>query len=462
MTSLQAGSILVFPAFSTFPHKLMSLSATVTALILASTLPSTGQDEAASQISPVVVTEVVERELASGQTLVGTVVPARRSVIGSAVDGRVINYDVRRGQAVKKNQPLAKLRTTQLEITLRAARAELASRKAALAELKNGSRPEEIAQAAGELAAAAAVRLSTKSRYDRAKKLYDRKAMNDEQFQDAAAAYQGAAARYSAASAKHDLLKKGARPEQIEAAVARVEFQAEQIKLTEEQIARHTLTAPFDGFISVEHSQVGQWVGRGDPVVEIIELAEVEVEVFVLEKYLANLRIGEQVQTEVPAAPSNFFSGSVTNIVPQADLRSRSFPVRVRIKNVIEETGPVLKAGMLARVQMPLGPSGIKTLVDKDAVVLGGREPIVFVLDKKAAVDGEASVRSVPVQLGVMDDDLIQVTGKLKAGDQVVIRGNERLEAEQRIRVSEIRLAPTVSTADKTSPTEKSKTGVGS
>ncbi|MFK7818879.1 MAG: efflux RND transporter periplasmic adaptor subunit, partial [Planctomycetaceae bacterium] len=360
-------------------------------------------------------------------------------------------------------QPLAKLRTTQLEISLRAAEAELATRVAALEELKNGARHEELAQAAGELAAAAAVRSSTKSRYDRARKLYAQKAMNDEQFQDTAATYEQARAQFAAAQAKHDLMKNGARPEQVAAAEARKEFQVEQVKLIEEQIARHTVRAPFAGFISAEHSQVGQWLGRGDPIVEVIELAEVEVEVFVLEKYLSNLRTGKQVQVVVPAVPSSFFTGVISNIVPQADLRSRSFPVRVRIRNVIEEAGPVLKAGMLSRVQMPLGAPGRSLLVDKDAVVLGGREPLIYVLDQRVEVSGETKVSKVPVQLGVMDESLIQVTGRLKAGDQVVIRGNERLADKEQVRVVKIRQTPNVATAEQ-KPTETAKptTGIGS
>jgi RND family efflux transporter MFP subunit len=425
------------------------------------------QDKSVPQISPVVVSEVVERELASGQTLVGTVMPARRSVIGSAVDGRVVDYGIKRGDAVTAKQPLAKLRTDQLEISLRAAKAELATRQASLEELKNGAREEEIAQSAGELGAAAAVRASTKSRYDRARKLYAQKAMNDEQFQDAAAAYEGARARHAAAQAKYNLMKNGTRPEQIAAAAARLAFQAEQVKLIEEQIARHTVVAPFAGYISQEHSQIGQWVSRGDPIVEVIELADVEVEVFVLEKYLANLRIGSQVQVVVPAVPSSFFAGNIASIVPQADLRSRSFPVRVRVKNVIENAGPVLKAGMLARVQMPLGERGVKLLVDKDAVVLGGREPLVYVLNKRVPVSGQTSVKRVPVQLGVMDESLIQVSGRLQPGDQVVIRGNERLTDKQEVRVSEIRLSPRVSAAAKPAAkapaaSSKQKNGLGS
>jgi multidrug efflux pump subunit AcrA (membrane-fusion protein) len=432
------------------------------ALFFAAAPRAMAQDEK-PQSSPVIVTEVVERELAEGQTLVGTVVPARRSIVGSAVDGRVLEYAVQRGQAVKKGQILARLRTTQLEISLRAAKAELANRTAALNELKNGARPEQIAEAAGMLAATVATLDSAKSRYERAKSLYSRKAMNAEQFQDVTAGYQAAKANYSAAQARHALLKNGNPPEQIDGSRARVEFQAEQVNLIEEQIARHTVVAPFDGYIAQAHSQIGQWLGRGDPIAEVIELSDVEVEVFVLEKYLANLKIGANVQVTIPSVPSEFFPGRIVNIVPQADLRSRSFPVRIRVKNTIDNSVPAIKSGMLARANMPLGKRGLAMLVEKDAVVFGGREPTVFVLDKHVEKSGEAVVRGVPVRLGVMDEDLIEVSGQLKAGDQIVIRGNERLQSGQKIRVTEIRTPAKLPTARKAAEaTKPASTGLGS
>lgn len=386
-----------------------------------------------------VVSAVVERELASGQTLVGTVMPARRSTIGSAVDGRVVAFSARRGQAVKKGETLAQLRTTQLEISLRAARAELSSRASMLAELRNGATPEQLTQSQGTVDAAAAMMKSTKAKYDRAKTLYSRKAMNEDQYQDAIAAYDRARATHSSAVAKDAELRKGARAEQIAAMSANVEFQSEQVKLLQEQIARHTIVAPFDGYVASESSEVGQWVGRGDAIAEVIELAEVEVEVFVLEKYLTNVRTGLNVQVAVPSVPSEFFEGRIERIVPQADLRSRSFPVRIRIRNAVDKFGPVLKAGMLARAQMPLGKRGLTKLLDKDAVVLGNRDPMVYVLKKAVAARGESTVTAVPVQLGVMDGKLIQVIGNVRPGDQVVIRGNERLKTGESVRVTEIR-----------------------
>lgn len=410
------------------------------AVVLLTLLPATGQEP--KEASPVIVSEVVQRQLAGGQTVVGTVVPARRSTVGSAVDGRVVEYSIESGQAVKKGQPLVHLRTTQLQISLRAAQAELASRQAMLTELKNGSRPEEIEQAAGELAAAAASLTSSRSNYERSRALNERGALTDQQLQDARAMFERSQATHSAAKARHKLLKNGARPEQIAGQEARVAFQQQQVCLLEEQIARHTVFAPFDGYIASEMTEVGEWLGRGDPICEVIQLSEVEIEVFVLEKHLGNVRVGQSVQVGVPAVPSEFFAGRVQTIVPQADLRSRSFPVRIRVRNSTDASGPVLKSGMLARAQMPLGDRSERVMLEKDAIVFGGREPVVYVLGRKVAKDGEVKVRAATVRLGVMDGDLIEVAGAIKVGDQVVIRGNERLKNGEQVRVTEIRKQP--------------------
>ena len=328
-----------------------------------------------------------------------------------------------------------------------------------LAELKNGPRPEEIEQAAGELAAAAALLSSNKSNYQRARNLHTRGALTDQQLQDAQATYEGSLATHSAAKAKHKLLKNGVRPEQIAGQEAQVAFQQQQVNLLEEQISRHTVTAPFDGYVAREMTEVGEWLGRGDPIAEIIQLSEVEIEVFVLEKHLAHVRVGQSVQISVPAVPSEFFTGKVQTIVPQADLRSRSFPVRIRVRNGVDANGPVLKSGMLARAQMPLGDRSERVMLDKDAIVFGGREPVVYVLDGKAETGVETKVRAVRVRLGVMDGDLIEVIGSVEVGDHVVIRGNERLKSGEEIRVTQVRKQPrtaVVTPASETAPAARS------
>ena len=381
--------------------------------------------------SPVTVTDVVERQLSAAQTVVGSVTPARRSIVGSAVDARVEKFFVNAGDAVEKDAPLVQLMTGTLQIELRAARAELNIREAELAELKNGALPEEITQSKQRLAATAAVLRSRKSRYDRAKTLYKKEAITDELLQDAFSSFEEATANHAAAEAAHQLLMKGPRPEQIARAEAQLLFQSEQVKLIEDRIQKHTIRAPFSGFISMENTEVGQWAQRGDPMVEIVELASVNVEIFLSEKYLPNLRLGTVVRVDIPALASHVFSGEVTRIVPQANTRARSFPVHVHVKNTTDESGPLIKSGMMARVPLPVGEQRKAMLVPKDSVVLGGREPVIFVVRRE---NGTAQVEQVPVSLGVMDGELIEISARnVRSGQQVVVRGNERLRDGQTV-----------------------------
>jgi multidrug efflux pump subunit AcrA (membrane-fusion protein) len=91
---------------------------------------------------------------------------------------------------------------------------------------------------------------------------------------------------------------------------------------------------------------------------------------------------------------------------------------------------------MLARAVLPTGDRTVMPLVPKDALVLNGSRRYVFIVDPVAAGKTSATVRIVPVTLGVSDAGLVQVDGALKAGDVVVVRGNERLKHGQEVSVS--------------------------
>jgi RND family efflux transporter MFP subunit len=192
-----------------------------------------------------------------------------------------------------------------------------------------------------------------------------------------------------------------------------------------DQLTKHTIISRFDGYVTAEHTEVGQWVKQGDPIVEVAALDEVEVHAYVVEQHVPHVRVGAQVIVEVPALPGQNFAGVVTEIVPQADVQARTFPVKVRVKNTVADEVPLLKSGMYARVMLPTGARRMATLVPKDALVLGGQQTLVFVVETADGQQGTAS--PVPVQTGVAEGNLIQVIGSLKSGQLVVVQGNERL-----------------------------------
>ncbi len=386
--------------------------------------------------SPAVAQEAVGVVLAPvrGQTVtstgdfVGTVMPVRRSIIGSAVDGRVIAYNVDAGQAVKTDDTLAQLLTGTIDIELAGARAEERLRAAELAELENGSRPEEIAQAEARLAAAQAREVYTRSRLERTQQLARSSgAISEEELDLARSQFLSAEQERIEATESLALLRMGPRQEQIEQAKARLAIQAEAVALLEDRKSKYRLRSPFDGYVVREYTEEGAWIQQGDPVAEVIDIDPVEIEVYVPEGSVRFLQPGMAVTIRLDAIPDREFEGTLSQIIPEADMRARTFPVKLRVPNQPEDPRYLLRPGMLARATLPTSEAAVGLLVPKDAVVFGGPSPVVW-------KDQGGVAQPVPVEVGAASGGSLVVRGNLEAGDQVVIRGNERLRPGQAIR----------------------------
>ena len=388
-----------------------------------------------AQGSTVVVAEVIEREVNSGHRVVGTVMPIHKSTVGTAVDGRVVEYLVNLGDYVLANQPLAKLRTGTLEIELNAAQAELMLRQEELRELQNGSRPEEVSEARARMLAAAAIQKNSLTRLNRLQQLFQRQAVNETDLDNAREQSEAANQVLQARESSLQRIEAGPRVETIAQAQARVALQESRVDLIEDRIRKFTIFAPFDGYVTAEHTEVGEWVSSADPIAEIIALERVEILSSVPAEQAVRLKRGAEIRVEFQELPGEVFMGTVERVVPIADSRTRTFPVNIRLQNRIKDQRPVLMAGMLARAVLPTGGRAIMPLVPKDALVLNGSRRYVFLVRAGSSQTGH-TVRSVPVTLGVADAGLVQVDGDLNAGDLVVVRGNERLKDGQDVSIA--------------------------
>ncbi|WP_254507909.1 efflux RND transporter periplasmic adaptor subunit [Anatilimnocola floriformis] len=370
------------------------------------------------------------------KSFVGTVTPLRKSVVGSAASGRVEEYLVNEGDFVKKGAPIAHLRRGIIGAEKKAAEAELEVRKAALLEMEN-SRADEIAQARAQLAIAEANQTFQHGRAERAKQLLN--AITKEALEEAVSHEQQAEATRNNAAAVLRLLTGNTWEQKHEQWKARIAVQEAEVERLSEQFQRHTMFAPFDGWVTAEFTEVGQWMMQGDHAAEIAELGNVDVEIAVLEDYATKLTPGVMGNVEITALRGQRFVGKVAIINPQADARARTFPVKVRVENVVDERGPLLKAGMFARVTLPVGEAKPLPFVPKDAIAIGGRSPVVYVVDTTA---GKSSVRPVPVTLGVAQGQWVSVgVGEIKAGDVLVVEGNERLRPGQDVRAEAINIS---------------------
>ncbi len=321
--------------------------------------------------SPVRFTEAREHSVRQQVRLPGTVESRVTSVVASEVAGLVDDLLVREGDTVRKDQPLAQLRTTTLELRRQAAAASL---QEAEARLKQSDR-----------------------NLDRAKELLEEGIIARQEFDDRLY--------------EHDAWI--GRTEQLKAEIAQIDLALRQ----------STIRAPFAGTVTAERTEVGQWVDLGDPVVELLSLAELEIRVEVPEQYYRSLNPGARAAVTFESLPGLDVRGRISAIVPRADPQSRTFPLIVRIPN---ENGRI-GVGMLAQVSFPAGESYRATVVPKDAVIRRGPQEFVYL------INGDNSISMVPVQTGQGVGAWVEVQGSLHAGQKVVTRGNERLRPGQQV-----------------------------
>ncbi len=193
----------------------------------------------------------------------------------------------------------------------------------------------------------------------------------------------------------------------------------------EDDIGKCTITAPFDGRITEEFTEVGQWLKKGDRVVFMLQLDSVKVRVPVPEKYIQDLSVGDESKVSFHALGGMTSVGHIVHIVPQAEKRARAFPVFVKIDNKDEK----IKSGMFAEATFDVGSLLSATMILKDAVVRRGGMEFIYL-----SVDGKAI--EVPVQTGIAFKNLIQIMGGVKPGTDVIVRGNERLRNGQNLQVT--------------------------
>ncbi|MEE8552867.1 MAG: efflux RND transporter periplasmic adaptor subunit, partial [Desulfobacterales bacterium] len=199
-----------------------------------------------------------------------------------------------------------------------------------------------------------------------------------------------------------------------------------EIEQLEYEIKQKKVVAPFSGFVAKEHTQVGEWIDGGGPVVTLIDLEQVRITVDVPERYAVLLIPQGEVKVMVRSISNDLLAGKIYALLPQANPDSRTFPVRINLANPEFK----IKSGMEAMVTFNLAASKNALLMPKDAIVTQGNNKLVFFV-----ADGQAMPVNVKV-LGYYDGD-VAVEGNLKPGTPVVIRGNERLRPGQAVNVLE-------------------------
>lgn len=168
------------------------------------------------------------------------------------------------------------------------------------------------------------------------------------------------------------------------------------------------IRAPFDGFITRKYAHEGDLSMPGQALLEIEDLTSLRVEADLPEILGVQVELGMQLEIEVVGLDPTL-TGTVEEIAPAADPRSRTFPVKISLP-----THDAMRSGQFAKVHIPTRE--VQTvLVDLEAINHWGQMERVFVVE-----DGHLRMRIV--KTGARHGDQVEVISGLQGGESLAIR----------------------------------------
>jgi membrane fusion protein (multidrug efflux system) len=177
------------------------------------------------------------------------------------------------------------------------------------------------------------------------------------------------------------------------------------------------ITAPFDGVVTERIAHPGALVGPAtDPIVVIQQVSHLRAVVPVPEEYVGGVVRGAAVPFRVPAYPDRVYNGTVARLAHALDPKTRTMAVELDVMN----RDGALAPGMFPTVKWPVRTPRPVLLVPRTSVVTTSERTFVI-------RDREGHAEWVDVKKGPADGELIEVLGKLRAGDRVLRRGSDEV-----------------------------------
>ncbi|TAK53012.1 MAG: HlyD family efflux transporter periplasmic adaptor subunit, partial [Bacteroidetes bacterium] len=273
-------------------------------------------------------------------TASGTI-EATQVTVSSKVVGEIKRLRVDEGSSVSGGDTLVEINHDLQDIELRQAEANFQATEAQYRLILKGARQEDLLQADANLQ-------NAKNDYERIEGLFKEKSVTQKQFDDAKT-------RLVVAEQTYEKLRRGARSEEIETALARREQARAAVDAIQKRIRDATVISPCDGIVTQKIVEEGENVMTGGALVRITQLNKVHLMIYVTEVELARVKIGQAAKVSIDAFPNRTFEGKIMYISPNAEFTPKNvqtkddrtklvFGVKIEIPNEDQ----TLKPGMPA------------------------------------------------------------------------------------------------------------------
>ena len=211
---------------------------------------------------------------------------------------------------------------------------------------------------------------------------------------------------------------------QLDQTKTRAESASLNKELAEISLNKSLISSPLKGTIKTRHIKVGEFVRKGDKLVEILDIDRILVKVNIPEQEILSIQVGQNVEVALYIMEKKTFLGRVKNIGLEADSSNRTFPVEILVDNKERQ----LRAGMLARATFTKNVDQDQIVIPRHTVLERDQGRVVYVFE-----DGKAFRRDITIGLSQLDQ--VQVVQGLNKGELIVVEGHTKLTDGEEVNV---------------------------
>lgn len=253
-----------------------------------------------------------------------------QAAVGAKIGGRIVRLPIREGQALEAGQLIAEISSDQARAQLEQAEHDLHMAR------------EQLAMAQAHFRQAEADRKKAEKDYVRYRELLTDKAIARQVADQARAAFDAAKAGQEAAA------------KQIEAAKARIQSAEAGQALAQANLNDTKVTAPFSGTVLRKLVQEGEVVAAGTPIVTFVDLSKLHVKVYLPERDIGKVKLGNPCRVYVDAFPERFFEAMISEVSQQAEFTPRDIHMKdERVKLVFAVKLALMNPEGLLKPGMP-------------------------------------------------------------------------------------------------------------
>ena len=207
---------------------------------------------------------------------------------------------------------------------------------------------------------------------------------------------------------KQLLAINGIGQQEYDNAVTQINNINADIDLTQAQISKTEVRAPFNGVVGLKNVSIGAYVSPTTSIATLQQIDPLKIDFTVPEKYSSSLGKGDAIKFAVDGSAETF-TGKVFAIEPKIDEATRSIKVRALVANSKTKLFP----GAFAKIDLGLKSVEGAMMVPTQCIIPEAR-------NKKLIVVKDGKAKFVIVETGVRNESYIQITSGVESGDTIV------------------------------------------